>query len=47
MSIYYELEGQKYMAINGGPCFQLSEAVSLYVGCENQADILQLNLKLV
>jgi predicted 3-demethylubiquinone-9 3-methyltransferase (glyoxalase superfamily) len=39
MGISFELEGQKFGAINGGPIFKLSEAMSLYVGCDNQEEI--------
>jgi len=39
MAIGFELEGQKFGAINGGPVFKLSEAVSLYVGCETQEEL--------
>lgn len=35
----FVLDGQKFMALDGGPIFKLSEAVSLYVECEDQAEI--------
>ncbi|WP_420387407.1 VOC family protein [Roseivirga sp.] len=35
----FELNGQKYMAMNGGPSYQLSPAVSLVVECETQKEI--------
>src|SRR3954466_15249279 len=35
----FELEGQKYMALDGGPIFKFSESVSLLVDCENQEEI--------
>jgi len=39
MSIEYELEGQKFMALNGGPLFKFNEAVSFLVGCDTQQEI--------
>ena len=39
MVVSFELEGQRYTAINGGPTFRLSEAFSLLVECTDQADI--------
>ena len=39
MSVEFELEGQPFTAINGGPAFTFNEAVSLQVNCETQAEI--------
>jgi predicted 3-demethylubiquinone-9 3-methyltransferase (glyoxalase superfamily) len=39
MSVEFELEGQPLMAFNGGPAFKFTEAISLFVSCETQADI--------
>ena len=39
LAINFELEGQKYMAINGGPNFPFTEAISLFVRCEDQAEV--------
>ena len=39
MTIAFSLEGQEFVAINGGPHFKFTEAVSFVVGCETQADI--------
>ena len=39
MSVEFELEGQKFMALNAGPHFQFNEAVSFFVGCETQQEI--------
>ena len=39
MSVEYELEGQKFMALNGGPLFKFNEAVSFLVGCDAQQEI--------
>ncbi len=35
----FEIEGQEIMILNGGPGFPLSEAISLYVHCETQAEV--------
>lgn len=35
----FEIEGQTFMALNGGPMFQFSPAISLFVNCETQAEI--------
>ena len=39
MSVAFELNGQRLMALNGGPMYKFTEAVSLFVGCETQAEI--------
>ena len=39
MSVVFEVNGQRLMALNGGPMFRFNEAVSLFVGCETQAEI--------
>ena len=39
MTVEFELEGQKFLALNGGPQFKFDEAVSLQVLCETQAEI--------
>jgi predicted 3-demethylubiquinone-9 3-methyltransferase (glyoxalase superfamily) len=39
MTVAFELDGQKFTAINGGPAFKLSEAVSFVVNCETQEEI--------
>ena len=39
MSTSFQLDGQKFMALNGGPYFKFTEAVSLYVNCETQAEV--------
>ena len=39
ISVVYELEGQKFMALNGGPKFKFNESVSFFVGCETQQEI--------
>ena len=35
----FELEGQQYMALDGGPQFPFTEAISLNVDCKDQAEI--------
>ena len=46
MSVQFELEGQPFMALNAGPTFQFTEAVSFFVGCETQQEIDELWAKL-
>lgn len=46
MSTTFQLEGQDFMALNGGPHFQFTPAISFYVNCETQAEIDELWEKL-
>jgi len=39
MSVDFELENQRIMALNGGPFHQFNESFSLFVSCETQAEI--------
>ena len=39
MSATFELAGQRYSAFNGGPHFKFNEAISLFVTCEDQAEV--------
>lgn len=39
MVVTFELEGQTFGAINGGPIFKLSEATSFFVDCETQEEL--------
>ncbi|MEO5913664.1 MAG: VOC family protein [Luteolibacter sp.] len=39
MSATFELAGQRFMALNGGPQFHFNEAVSFFVSCETQDEI--------
>ncbi len=39
MSASFELDGQELMALNGGPSFEFSEGISLFVGCDTQEEI--------
>src|SRR5437870_7706004 len=35
----FELDGQKFTALNGGPQFKFTEAISLVVNCESQEEV--------
>lgn len=37
--VYFEIEGKKFLALNGGPMFKFSEAISLVINCENQEEV--------
>ena len=39
MSVSFQLAGQEFMALNGGPVFKFTEAISLFVNCETQEEI--------
>jgi predicted 3-demethylubiquinone-9 3-methyltransferase (glyoxalase superfamily) len=39
MSAAFQLEGQNFMALNGGPAFTFSPAISFYVNCETQQEV--------
>ena len=39
MSAAFELAGQKFLALNGGPQFKFTEAISFLVSCETQKEI--------
>jgi predicted 3-demethylubiquinone-9 3-methyltransferase (glyoxalase superfamily) len=39
MTVTFEIEGQEFLALNGGPLFKFTEAVSFMVKCETQAEI--------
>lgn len=36
MTVVFEIDGQQFMALNGGPIFKFSEAVSLMIHCDTQ-----------
>jgi predicted 3-demethylubiquinone-9 3-methyltransferase (glyoxalase superfamily) len=38
----FELEGQRFLALDGGPAFKFTPAISFYVNCESEAEIDQL-----
>lgn len=39
VTIAFEINGQPFLALNGGPEFKFNEALSLMIPCENQAEI--------
>ena len=39
MTAAFELEGQEFVALNGGPYFKFTEAVSFYIHCQDQAEV--------
>jgi predicted 3-demethylubiquinone-9 3-methyltransferase (glyoxalase superfamily) len=39
MTVSFRLEGQQFTALNGGPAFGFTEAISLYVDCEDQEEV--------
>jgi predicted 3-demethylubiquinone-9 3-methyltransferase (glyoxalase superfamily) len=46
MSCSFQLEGQDFYALNGGPLFKFSPAISLFVNCETQEEVDDLWAKL-
>src|SRR5690349_16824657 len=46
MAVTFELFGQTFIALNGGPSFSFAEGISLFVGCDTQAEIDELWAKL-
>ncbi|MFF4620302.1 VOC family protein [Nonomuraea jabiensis] len=39
MVVTFELAGQRFIALNGGPEFKFTEAISLYVDCDSQEEV--------
>jgi predicted 3-demethylubiquinone-9 3-methyltransferase (glyoxalase superfamily) len=39
MTVIFHLDGQEFMALNGGPHFKFNEAISLMIACNNQAEV--------
>ncbi len=39
MTVEFELEGQEFVALNGGPHFRFTEAISFVVNCKTQAEV--------
>ena len=39
MSVTFDLEGQEFLALNGGPMFRFSPAISFFVKCATQAEV--------
>ena len=46
MTVAFQLNGQKFTALNGGPLFKFTEAISLFVNCESQQEVDELWEKL-
>jgi predicted 3-demethylubiquinone-9 3-methyltransferase (glyoxalase superfamily) len=46
MSATFQIEGQEFMALNGGPLFQFTPAISFFVNCETQQEVDELWEKL-
>jgi predicted 3-demethylubiquinone-9 3-methyltransferase (glyoxalase superfamily) len=38
-TVSFELDGQEFMGLNAGPQFKFNESISMYVNCENQAEV--------
>ena len=39
LTIEFEIEGQKFVALNGGPLFKFNESISFVVNCETQEEV--------
>jgi predicted 3-demethylubiquinone-9 3-methyltransferase (glyoxalase superfamily) len=39
LTIAFELDGQKFVAFNGGPMFKFTEAISFVIRCDSQAEV--------
>ncbi len=39
MTVTFQLEGQEFIALNGGPIFKFTEAISFFVNCETQGEV--------
>lgn len=39
MTVAFQLDGQDFMALNGGPLFKFTEAISFVVNCESQEEV--------
>lgn len=46
MTATFQLDGQEFMVLNGGPQFKFTEAISLFVSCKTQAEVDELWEKL-
>ncbi|TMS00503.1 VOC family protein [Nonomuraea basaltis] len=46
MMVAFELAGQRFLALNGGPQFKFNEAISLFVDCSSQEEVDELWAKL-
>lgn len=38
-AVTFQLEGQEFIALNGGPIFKFTEAISLFVSCASQQEV--------
>jgi len=47
LTVVFELAGQSFVALNGGPQFPFTEAISLFVNCDTQAEVDTLWAKLL
>ncbi len=47
LSVTFEIEGQEFMGLNGGPEFKFTPAISFFVKCETQAEVDALWTKLL
>jgi predicted 3-demethylubiquinone-9 3-methyltransferase (glyoxalase superfamily) len=47
LNIVFELAGQRFIALNGGPGFSFTPAISLFVSCESQSEVDELWTKLL
>ena len=43
----FELDGQRFMALNGGPSFKFEQGISLFVSCDTQQEIDDYSAKLI
>ena len=39
LTIEFEIEGQKFVALNGGPLFEFNESISFVINCETQEEV--------
>jgi len=39
VTVAFEIDGQQFVALNGGPQFTFTEAISLFVSCRDQAEV--------
>ncbi|HMF89198.1 MAG TPA: VOC family protein [Candidatus Angelobacter sp.] len=46
MTVTFEIDGQEFIALNGGPVFKFSEAISFFVHCQTQQEVDELWEKL-
>ena len=46
MTVSFQIEGQEFMALNGGPQFRFTPAISFFVNCETQEEVDELWEKL-